>query len=96
MNKLSIIIPVFNEEKTILKLLDKVIKANTDQISKEIVIVNDCSTDNSSELIQDYISANSNHNFVYEQNKFNKGKGYSLNKGISISTGDLILFQDAD
>ena len=96
MNKLSIIIPVFNEEKTILKLLDKVIKANTGQISKEIVIVNDCSTDNSSELIQDYISANSNHNFVYEQNTLNKGKGYSLNRGISISSGDLILFQDAD
>jgi glycosyltransferase involved in cell wall biosynthesis len=96
MNKLSIIIPVFNEEKTILKLLDKVIKANTGQISKEIVIVNDCSTDNSSELIQEYILANPNNNFIYEENKFNKGKGYSLNKGILISTGDLILFQDAD
>lgn len=96
MNKLSIIIPVFNEDKTILKLLDKVIKSNTGQISKEIVIVNDCSTDNSSELIKEYILANPNNNFIYEENKFNKGKGYSLNKGILISTGDLILFQDAD
>jgi glycosyltransferase involved in cell wall biosynthesis len=93
---LSIIIPAFNEEKTILKLLDKVLSVELKNIKKEIIIINDCSTDKTKEIVLDFIKNNKNQDIKIISNNTNKGKGYSLNKGIKNANGDIIIFQDAD
>ena len=97
MKVLSIVIPVFNEEKTILEVLEKLktIKL-TDGVEKEFVIVNDCSSDNSEKLILDFKDENKKIQISYLKNKINRGKGYSLNKGFKNATGDFIVVQDAD
>jgi len=93
---LSIIIPAFNEEKTILKLLDKVISVDLGNIKKEIIIVNDCSTDKTKETVLNYINDIKNEDITIISNNKNKGKGYSLNVGIKKADGDIVIFQDAD
>ena len=94
---LSVIIPVFNEENTIVEILnslEKVILINN--IKKEYIIVNDCSTDNSIKTIENYIKINnSNHIKVFSHLK-NKGKGAAIHTGIKESTGDYVIIQDAD
>ena len=94
---LSIIIPCYNEGPTIYKILDK-IKAVTliNAIEKEIIIVNDFSSDNTVESIQNYIQNNQELNIVFEQHKKNLGKGAALHTGIKIASGDIIVIQDAD
>jgi len=94
---LSIIIPCYNEGPTIYKILDK-IKAVTliNAIEKEIIIVNDFSSDNTVESIQNYIQNNQELNIVFEQHKKNLGKGAALHTGINLASGDLIIIQDAD
>ncbi len=95
--KLSIIIPAYNEGKTIHRILDKV-KAVTliNNIEKEIIIVNDCSTDNTEDAIQQYASQNAQLNIQYRKHEINKGKGAALHTGIKEATGDFIIIQDAD
>jgi hypothetical protein len=95
--KLSIIIPCFNEGPTIHKILDK-IKAVTllQDIEKEIIIVNDCSTDNTTQSIKSYIENNSGLAIVFIEHDRNKGKGASIHSGINATTGDVIVIQDAD
>ena len=95
--KLSIIIPCFNEGPTIYKILDK-IKAATliNSIEKEIVIVNDSSTDNTAESIKSYIENNSNLNIVFLEHDKNKGKGAAIHTGIKVATGEVMVIQDAD
>jgi len=94
---LSIVIPVFNEENTIIEVLDIVNSVNLiNNIEKEIIIVDDCSTDNSAEIIKNYISKYNNNNCsLFCQDK-NKGKGAALRRGIAESNGDFIIIQDAD
>ncbi len=94
---LSIIIPCYNEGPSIYKILDK-IKAVTliNAIEKEIIIVNDFSSDNTVESIQNYIQNNQELNIVFEQHKKNLGKGAALHTGIKIASGDIIVIQDAD
>ena len=95
--KLSIIIPAYNEGKTIHLILDKIKNVNLlNDIEKEIIIVNDCSSDNTEEAIQDYIKNNDNLNIQYYQHEFNKGKGAALHTGISKATGEYTIIQDAD
>ena len=95
--KLSIIIPVFNEESTIEILLQKIADTNLiGEIRKELVIVNDGSTDLSNQKIEFFISKHTNLDFWYIKNKTNKGKGNAIRYGLKIATGDLILIQDAD
>ena len=98
MKTLSIIIPVYNEEKTILKLLEKVLKVDL-KVRKEIIIVDDGSKDNSRRIIKNYIDEHEykheNVSFIFYPKK-NGGKGSVVRKGIEIATGDLIIIQDAD
>ena len=91
MRKVSIIIPGFNEEKTIGKLLKKISTINLKKIGfrKEIIFVDDGSTDNTKSVVK------KNKETIYIK-QFNQGKGSAVQKGIKFSTGDIILVQDAD
>ena len=95
--KLSIVIPVYNEAKTIHLILDKIKAASIiNDIKKEIIIVNDCSTDNTEEAIQLYLTANPSIHISYFKHAVNKGKGAALHTGISKATGEYLIIQDAD
>ena len=95
--KLSIIIPVYNEDKTIHLILEKVRDVKLlDNIQKEIIIVNDCSRDNTEEAIQHFISNNQNLQIKYLKHEINQGKGAALHTGISKATGEFLIIQDAD
>lgn len=97
MKKLSIIIPCYNEEKTILKLLLKIKEVTLlKNTIKEILIINDCSTDNSETLIKKFIDEHSELTIKYFKNDKNSGKGASIQMGIANATGDFIIIQDAD
>jgi glycosyltransferase involved in cell wall biosynthesis len=89
--KLSIIIPCFNEKNTIEKIIQKIL--NSCKEDKEIIVVDDCSTDGTKEILKNKIY-NSIDNLVL--NEKNYGKGFCIKKGLEISTGDIILIQDAD
>ncbi|WP_415289771.1 glycosyltransferase family 2 protein [Candidatus Pelagibacter sp. Uisw_136] len=88
--KISIIIPCYNEVKTVEKLIDRVF--NQTSLDKEIIVIDDGSTDGTS-LILDKIKDKIDILIINEKNF---GKGYSLNKGIEKSNGDIVLIQDAD
>ncbi len=94
---LSIIIPAYNEEKTILEILDLlsnlVLPAG---LKKELLIVDDCSTDNTLNLIKIFAEKHSELKVNYFSFEKNQGKGAALHKGIEMATGDYIIIQDAD
>ena len=95
--KLSIIIPAYNEGKTIHQILDKVKAVQLlQEIEKEIILVNDFSTDHTEQAILDYCAANPSLNIQYRKHEKNKGKGAALHTGIREATGDFIIIQDAD
>lgn len=95
--KLSIIIPAYNEGKTIHHILNKVKSVSLiDSFKKELILVNDCSTDNTEEVIKEYIELNSDLNIVYFKHEINKGKGAAIHTGIQKASGDYIIIQDAD
>jgi len=98
LEKISIIIPVYNEEKTVFQIIEKVKKLKfPKKIKKEIIIVNDASTDKSMTFISKAIkSPPEDTEFVVLENKKNKGKSQTVKKGVLISTGDLVVVQDAD
>jgi glycosyltransferase involved in cell wall biosynthesis len=94
---LSIIIPAYNEGPTIHFILDKLKKvALLKNIEKEIIIVNDCSKDNTEEAIKTYVSNNPELNIQYYKHEVNKGKGAALHTGIQKATGEYLIIQDAD
>ncbi|MEO0058470.1 MAG: Dodecaprenyl-phosphate galacturonate synthase [Bacteroidota bacterium] len=94
---LSIIIPAYNEAPTIHYILDK-IKAVTllENFQKEIVIINDCSTDATSKIVKNYICNNPELNIQFFDLAVNLGKGAAIHTGIARATGDIIIVQDAD
>jgi len=95
--KLSIIIPVYNEEKNIILVLNKLKSVKLQEnIEKEIIIVNDCSDDGSENAILNYKKSDPDFNFEYFKHQTNKGKGAAVKTGINYSHGDIILIQDAD
>lgn len=95
--KLSIVIPAYNEGPTIHRILDRIKAVELIQgISKEIIIVNDFSKDNTEESIQNYRSNNPELNIQYFKHEVNKGKGAALHTGISKATGEFLIIQDAD
>ena len=93
---ISIIIPVFNEEKTIKKILKRVneldLWSKKTKLKKEIIVINDKSVDSSEKILKE----NSELYSKLISNDENKGKGYCIKKGLEISQGDYILIQDAD
>ncbi len=94
---LSIIIPAFNEERTIRFILDKVRDVELiNGIKKELIIVNDFSTDDTKGAIQKYMDKNPKVNIQYYEHEFNKGKGAALHTGISKANGEYLIIQDAD
>ena len=95
--KLSIIIPLYNEERTITAILDQVKAVDLiDGVVKEIIIVNDGSTDGSEAVVQKFMAVNTDVNFKYMAHEKNKGKGAALHTGIDKATGDYLIVQDAD
>jgi len=96
-NKLSIIVPAYNEGKTIHIILDKIKDVDLlNNIKKEIVIINDCSTDDTGECVKKYIEENSDLDIKYLEHKINMGKGAALRTGIQNATGEYLIIQDAD
>ena len=96
-NKLSIIIPAFNEADTIHLILNKILSVTlTNNIKKEVIIVDDASTDKTKDRIKKYIENNPKQNIKYFFHKENKGKGAALKTGISKASGELLIIQDAD
>jgi glycosyltransferase involved in cell wall biosynthesis len=94
--KLSIVIPAYNEGKTIHLILDRVAAVQlVNNIEKEIIIVNDCSKDDTEEAIQRY-AATGKLNITYYKHEVNQGKGAAIHTGIKKATGDYVLIQDAD
>lgn len=98
--RLSIIIPAYNEEKTIVTVLNKINEVKLiGNIEKEVIIVNDCSKDNTEATIQDYISTNPQltiNYLKYLKHPVNQGKGAAIHTGIAHATGEFLLVQDAD
>lgn len=94
---LSILIPAYNEGKTIHLILDKVKGVNlVNDISKEIIIVNDCSSDNTVEAIESYKEANPELKIQLHNQEVNQGKGAAIHKAMKLATGDYLIIQDAD
>ncbi|AFM05371.1 glycosyl transferase [Bernardetia litoralis DSM 6794] len=96
MKKLSILIPTYNEEKTILLVLEKIKNVELDGLEKEVIIIDDYSEDNTEKVIKEYQSKNQNFSIIYFKQDKNKGKGAALHKGIKQATGDFLIIQDAD
>lgn len=97
LNRLSIIIPVYNEERTLMTLLNSVVNVELiDEIQKEIIIIDDASWDGSQEIISDFQSTAQKTSIVNKRLVKNTGKGACIKEGITLATGDVIIVQDAD
>lgn len=88
--KLSIIVPIFNEKETILQVLKKIEEVKLDNITKEIILIDDCSTDSTREILKKL----KKYKILYHE--INQGKGAAIRTGLKEVTGDIILIQDAD
>ena len=91
--KISVIVPCFNEEKTISNLVGKVLKALID-MKKQIVIVDDCSTDNTFKILQELSALDKS--IIIESHSYNQGKGAAIRTALLSVTGDIVIIQDAD
>ena len=97
MPTLSILIPAYNEGRTIHHILNKVKAVELiGGYTKEVIIVNDCSKDNTEEVIQIYIKHNPELTINYFKHEVNKGKGAAIHTAIAKATGDVCIVQDAD
>lgn len=96
-NKLSIIIPAYNEGRYIHNILYKIKAIElVNNIQKELIIVNDCSKDNTEEAIKEFMDANAEMDIRYFKHEYNQGKGAALRTGISKASGEVLVIQDAD
>jgi glycosyltransferase involved in cell wall biosynthesis len=91
---ISVVIPVYNEKGTILELLRRVEAVEVPGLSREIVLVDDCSTDGTRELLRKEADARPGVRVLYHDR--NRGKGAALRTGIATTAGDIVLIQDAD
>jgi glycosyltransferase involved in cell wall biosynthesis len=96
-SKLSIVVPVYNEGKKIQDVLHNVCALELIHgIDKEIIVINDCSTDCSGEEIDQFKEANPDYHIVVFHQKINKGKGAAIHEGVAVATGDYFIIQDGD
>lgn len=96
-SKLTIVIPAYNEGKTIHRILDKVQAVKLPfNIEKEVILVNDCSKDDTEEAIHRYMDNNPTLPIRYLKHEVNKGKGAALHTGIEHASGEYVIIQDAD
>ena len=94
---LSIVMPAYNEAATINATLQKVVDATLPAgFSREIVIVNDCSTDSTENSVNQFINDNPGTRITYRKHQENRGKGAAIHTGIAEAGGDYIIIQDAD
>lgn len=95
--KLSIIIPVYNEEGTVYELLAKVVGVKlVNGIEKEIIVIDDSSKDGSRKQIERFIAQNTTEKILFQSHEINQGKGGAIHTAIKLATGDYIIIQDAD
>jgi len=95
--KLSILVPAYNEGKTIEKILIKLTQVQLiGGVTKEIIVVNDCSRDNTEQVVTDFIRLHPSVEIQYVAHAVNQGKGAALHTGIQQATGDYLIVQDAD
>ena len=97
LTKLSIIVPAYNEAGTIELILSRLAKVTLpNNIQKELILINDCSTDDTEMVSLAFIAGHPEINILYEKHPFNQGKGAALRRGFTAVTGDLVIIQDAD
>jgi glycosyltransferase involved in cell wall biosynthesis len=95
--KLSILIPAYNEEATITDILEKVVEVQLDHgVTKEIIIVNDCSKDNTVGKVEEFMKAHPDSDIQLFSQEVNMGKGAAINRAIQECSGDYLIIQDAD
>jgi glycosyltransferase involved in cell wall biosynthesis len=95
--KLSVVIPAYNEEKTIKSVLTKLTTVELiKNIQMELLVVNDCSKDNTEKEVESFIKENPSVDIKYFKHEVNKGKGAALHTGIKNATGQYLIVQDAD
>ena len=96
-SKRSIIIPAYNEERTIGDVLQSVMAVKLPyELKKECIVVDDCSSDGTAECVEVFRAENPNAEIILIRHQTNKGKGASIQTAISQVSGDLVVFQDAD
>lgn len=94
---LSILIPAYNEEHTIEAILKKVLSVNLpDRMGRELIIVDDCSTDLTAQVVNGFIQEGGHKNIQYFKHDVNQGKGAAIHTAIEKATGDWLIVQDAD
>jgi len=93
---LSVIIPSYNEEKSISQIIDRILELKIEEISMEVLVVNDCSTDRTREVVEACMERHGGRSIRLIDQEKNMGKGAAIRKGIAEATGDYIVIQDAD
>lgn len=95
--RLSVIIPAYNESRTIARLLEKVIRTKLpDGVEQEIIVIDDCSADSTDKETDRVKKLYPEVSLRYVRLDRNRGKGYAVRKGITLATGDIVVIQDAD
>lgn len=97
MQKLSIVIPAYNEGRTIHRILDRIVEVELPGgLGKEVIVVNDCSKDDTQPVLEAYRDAHPELPMIVMRHEVNQGKGAALHTGIRRATGDYLIVQDAD